>query len=157
MWNSRFSSRESPPLEVAAYGSYAGTFNHISPLTATEFSMSALTVRRTVTIINSQGLHARPADLFVKLANQYRSTIEVVKNHEVVDGKSILSILTLAAVEGTQLEICATGDDAEAALGALCALVDQGFSADEAASPPRDGVSPETMSDWDLSLDERTP
>ena len=70
-------------------------------------------------VTNPQGLHARPADVFVKPASQYQSTIEVIKDGERVDGKSILAILTLAAVQGTQLQIEATGPDAEDALIAL--------------------------------------
>ena len=56
--------------------------------------MSEPTARKTVVVVNPQGLHARPADLFVRLANQFNSTIHVKKGHETVDGKSILSILT---------------------------------------------------------------
>jgi phosphocarrier protein len=82
---------------------------------------------RTVVVSNPQGLHARPADLFVKLASRYEATIEVVKDGERVDGKSILAILTLAAVPGTQLRIEATGPDAEAALDALAELVLRNF------------------------------
>jgi phosphocarrier protein HPr len=74
-----------------------------------ELPMAEFTAQRTVTIVNPQGLHARPADLFVRLANQYESVIGVRKGNETVDGKSILSILTLAATEGTELEIQATG------------------------------------------------
>ncbi len=88
-------------------------------------------VRRTVTIVNPQGLHARPADLFVRLANQFVASVRVKKDNETVDGKSILNILTLAAVEGSELEITATGQDADAALAALCQLVEQGFSINE--------------------------
>lgn len=93
--------------------------------------MSEPTASRTVTIVNPQGLHARPADMFVKLANQYNAMVYVKKGNEKVDGKSILSILTLGAEEGTQLEISATGQDAEVALAALCDLVGQGFELDE--------------------------
>ena len=85
------------------------------------------TVTRTVVVTNPQGLHARPADLFVKLASQYQAKVEVIKDGERVDGKSILAILTLAAVEGTQLTIEATGPDAEAALDALAELVVRNF------------------------------
>jgi phosphocarrier protein len=77
---------------------------------------------RTVTVGTPQGLHARPADLFVKLASRYQSTIVVIKDGERVDGKSILAILTLAAVQGTQLQIEANGPDAEEALTALAEL-----------------------------------
>lgn len=95
--------------------------------------MAEFTARRMVTIVNPQGLHARPADLFVRLANQFESVIGVRKGNETVDGKSILSILTLAATEGTQLEIQADGPDAAAAIDALAALVEHGFVRDEEA------------------------
>lgn len=90
---------------------------------------------RVVTVANPQGLHARPADMFVKLAAQFESTIEVVKDNERVDGKSILAILTLAAVQGTQLHIEATGPDAEQALCALAKLVEQQFAENETTNP----------------------
>lgn len=82
---------------------------------------------RTVIVTNPQGLHARPADLFVKLASRFQAKIEVVKDGERVDGKSILAILTLAAVEGTRLDIEASGPDAEAALNALSELIQLDF------------------------------
>jgi phosphocarrier protein HPr len=90
--------------------------------------MAEAFLARTVVVTNPQGLHARPADMFVKLACQFQSKIEVIKDGERVDGKSILNILTLAAVEGTLLEIVATGPDAEAALDALAELVRANFS-----------------------------
>ena len=89
--------------------------------------MAETTAFRTVVVSNPQGLHARPADLFVKLASQYESNIEVIKDGEHVDGKSILAILTLAAVQGTQLRIEAAGPDAEAALDSLADLVLRNF------------------------------
>ena len=83
---------------------------------------------------NPQGLHARPADLFVKLASRFESRIELVKGAERVDGKSMLAILTLAACEGTQLSIEATGTDAEQALDALAELIAQNFAEDKTSS-----------------------
>jgi phosphotransferase system HPr (HPr) family protein len=113
--------------------------------------MAEFTARRMVTIVNPQGLHARPADLFVRLANQFESAIGVRKGNETVDGKSILSILTLAATEGTELEIQANGSDAEAALEALCSLVEHGFARDE-ESAGGDGTAGHDragqISDW---------
>jgi phosphocarrier protein HPr len=93
--------------------------------------MSELKSQRTVIVTNPQGLHARPADMFVKLANRFESRIEIVKDSERVDGKSILAILTLAAAEGTTLSIEATGRDAEQALDALAELVAQNFAEDQ--------------------------
>lgn len=89
--------------------------------------MGEETATRTVTVINPQGVHARPADLFVKLASQYSARIQLQKGREQVDGKSILGILTLAAEQGSQLIIGATGPDADEALMALAALVEDGF------------------------------
>ncbi len=86
---------------------------------------------RTVVVTNRQGLHARPADTFVKTALRYESKIEVIKESERVDGKSILSMLTLAAMEGTKLSIEATGDDAEQALDALADLFARNFDEDD--------------------------
>jgi phosphocarrier protein HPr len=88
-------------------------------------------VTATVVVINPQGIHARPADMFVKTACQYESKIEVIKDGERVDGKSILAMLTLAAVVGTKLQLEVTGPDAQAALAALTQLVQRGFDENE--------------------------
>ncbi len=89
--------------------------------------MSDQVASRTVKIVNPQGLHARPANVFVRCASQFRSDIEVVKEAEQVDGKSILQLLTLAASEGTELTINASGEDAEQAVDALSELVNMSF------------------------------
>src|SRR5687767_7492244 len=89
--------------------------------------MAESTTAKVVTIINPLGVHLRPADLFVRLATQFRSSVEIIKNSERFDGKSVLSLLTLAAVQGTELQIKTTGPDAEEALSALVDLVAQGF------------------------------
>ena len=78
-------------------------------------------------IPNRLGLHARAAARFVHLANRYRATITVVGGRSRADGKSILGLLTLAAAQGTQLEILAEGRDGRAAIDALIALVRDGF------------------------------
>lgn len=93
--------------------------------------MSEQTSQRTVVLTNPQGLHARPAHMFVKLATKFESSVELIKDSERVDGKSILAILTLAAGEGSTLSIEATGRDAEQALDALVQLVAQNFAEDE--------------------------
>lgn len=74
---------------------------------------------RDVVVINREGLHLRPAHSLAKLAATFESDIQVVRNGEAVDGKSILSIVTLAAAQGTKLTLRAQGPDAEAALTAL--------------------------------------
>ena len=83
---------------------------------------------KSVTVKNTEGLHARPADQFVRLAMQFDSEITVCKHGvDAVDGKSILSILTLCATRGTELVIRAQGDDAEDAVCQLSKLVELGF------------------------------
>lgn len=87
-----------------------------------------IVAERKVTICNPQGLHLRPADKFARTANGFKSQINLVKDGERVDGKSILSIVTLMATQGTELAIEARGPDAHDALEALVTLVEQGFS-----------------------------
>ena len=84
-------------------------------------------MQSTVTIINKLGLHARPAMAFVDVANQFKSGIKVWKGDQCVDGKSIMQMMMLAAVAGTQLNIVAEGDDAQAALTALEGIVQDRF------------------------------
>ena len=81
-----------------------------------------------VTVNCSEGLHARPADQFVRLAKRFQSVIEIEKDGKQVDGKSILSILTLAAAQGSELTILASGDDAEQAVEALVGLIESDFA-----------------------------
>ena len=85
---------------------------------------------RNVTVNNPQGLHARPAHAFVTTAKEFTSDVRVIRSGESVDGKSILSILTLAAERGTKLTLRATGEDAEEALDALEALFLSDFGED---------------------------
>ena len=69
----------------------------------------------------------RPAYLFAEMAAKFRSRIEVVKDDIRIDGKSVLSILTLGAAQGTEVELEATGPDANDAVQALANLVASGF------------------------------
>ena len=94
-------------------------------------SMSSPCAQRKVVIHNEQGLHARPAQLLARMALTYESTIEIVCNGQRVDAKSILHVLTLGAVPGTELVLEAQGPDAEAALDAIVRLVESDFVADE--------------------------
>jgi phosphotransferase system HPr (HPr) family protein len=87
-----------------------------------------------VTIVNPQGLHLRPMHMFVQLASKYQSKIEILRAGERVDAKSLLAMMTLGAVQGTQLRVEADGPDAEAALDALSALVARGFGEMDEAS-----------------------
>lgn len=82
---------------------------------------------RVVVIPNEQGLHARPVMRFVDLANRYQSRIAVRKGERQVDGKNPMEMMLLEATKGTCLEVVAVGDDAEGAVGALAALIQEGF------------------------------
>jgi phosphocarrier protein len=82
---------------------------------------------RQVRIANRLGLHARPAAEFVKLANRFSSDILVSRDDMEVNGKSIMGMMMLAAEQGVDLVIRANGQDADDALSALAALVEQGF------------------------------
>jgi phosphocarrier protein len=84
-------------------------------------------VRRTVTICNRRGLHARAAAKFVKLAEQFDAEVTVNKNDASVSGVSIMGLMMLAAAAGSAIEVCAAGPDAEAAVEALAHLVESGF------------------------------
>lgn len=85
------------------------------------------TAQREVTITNAQGFHARPAHLFVKLASKFESRVRIIKGNEIIDGKSILDLLTLGAGNGTKLSLEVEGNDAQAACDALTKLIEGGF------------------------------
>jgi len=85
------------------------------------------TVHKDVTIVNKYGLHARPAMQFVEIANRYNCKIEVANGPLVVDAKSIMSVMRLAATKGTVLKLLADGEDADPAVESLAKLVGDGF------------------------------
>ncbi|MEM6332508.1 MAG: HPr family phosphocarrier protein [Planctomycetota bacterium] len=78
-----------------------------------------------VVVQNPLGLHARPAMAFVDAASGYQSEVRVSKGEQTVDGKSIMQLMMLAAVQGTELEITAEGPDADDAVAALGELAGQ--------------------------------
>jgi len=86
-------------------------------------------VQRTVTIVNEAGIHASPAALLVRLAESFESEIQLEKNGVVVNGKSILSIMLLAAAYNTEIEVIANGADEIDAVEALVQLISSGFEA----------------------------
>ncbi len=85
-------------------------------------------ISRTVTIVNSKGLHARPSAIFVKLANRFQSRINISADDKKVDGKSIVGMMMLAVAQGTDIIIHTSGKDETEALNALCELVAAGFN-----------------------------
>jgi len=83
-----------------------------------------------LTIPNEDGMHARPAAKFVKLANRFACDVWVEKDEEEINGKSIMGLMMLAACQGLIIKVTAEGEDAELALEKLTLLVHSGFEAD---------------------------
>jgi phosphocarrier protein len=81
-------------------------------------------------IVNDLGMHARAATKFVQLANKYKAEVEVEKDGQWVNGKSIMGVLMLVASKGTWITVKATGDDAQACVLALGELVKGRFGED---------------------------
>src|SRR3954463_15361528 len=84
-------------------------------------------VTRDLVVSNKLGVHARPAAMFVKIANKFDSEIFVEKDGETINGKSIMGLMMLAAGPGSKLHVTATGPDAPQALNELEALVKRKF------------------------------
>lgn len=82
---------------------------------------------RSVTVVNKQGIHARPAAEIVKMASRFRSEITIIRDDLEVNGKSIMGVMMLAAEQGSSVLLRAEGEDADAALEALAALVANRF------------------------------
>ena len=89
-----------------------------------------------MTVVHRQGLHARPAALFVEVAKRFSSRITVRKGRKNVDGKSIMGLLTLAANQGARIAIVADGPDAHEAMERLSRVVTEPLT-----EPPRPAAS----------------
>ena len=96
--------------------------------------MSNSPVKRVVVVANKQGMHARPAEMFVRRAQQFQSKIEIVRDGYRVEAKSIMNLLTLGAAQGTELTLEAEGSDAQEALDALAEVVEKDFLEEDAES-----------------------
>lgn len=88
-------------------------------------------IQTQVVIINKLGLHARAAAKFVSCAAAFSSNIQAGKDGRLVDGKSIMSVMMLAAGKGTVLDLHIQGRDEEAALNALKNLIENRFDEPE--------------------------
>ena len=80
-------------------------------------------IKKTLIIENKLGLHARPAALFVQTANKFKSDIQVEKNGQEVNGKSIMGLMMLAAGQGSAIIIKVAGEDAQEAIKKLEELI----------------------------------
>lgn len=84
-------------------------------------------IEREATIVNSQGMHARPAAQVVKLAATFAADVQLECDGQSVNGKSIMGVMMLAAQQGAVVRVRADGVDAEAAVAALLELIGKGF------------------------------
>ena len=86
-------------------------------------------LEQRIVIVNRLGLHARAAAKLVRAASSYQSSVRLERTDggSVADAKSILSVLLLAASRGTELRLTVEGADEAEALGAVCALIREGF------------------------------
>ncbi|MBL4691748.1 MAG: HPr family phosphocarrier protein [Magnetovibrio sp.] len=87
-------------------------------------------LERSLTICNQRGLHARAAAKFVKLAGKFKAIITVAKDGQAVDGGSIMGLMMLAAGIGSTINVEIQGDEAQAALDAVEALIADKFGED---------------------------
>lgn len=85
---------------------------------------------KEMVVSNKLGIHARPAAMFVKTANRYKCEVFVEKDGEIVNGKSIMGLMMLAAGPGCKIRIKTEGEDSTQALGELESLLNQKFGED---------------------------
>lgn len=92
--------------------------------------ISSDALRRTLTIVNRRGLHARASARLVQVAESFEAEIVISRDGLSVGGQSIMGLMMLAASQGTTIEIAASGQEAEAALEAIATLVAERFGED---------------------------
>ena len=93
--------------------------------------------KKDIIVKNKTGLHARPAAVFVQLANKFESEITIIKDEQQVNGKSIMGILMLAAEKGAKITIIAEGADAEQAVSELAEILSSDIEPDPIGKGPR--------------------
>lgn len=86
---------------------------------------------KKIIICNKLGLHARASAKLVHLSSRYGSHIEIIKNDQTVNGKSIMGVMMLAATKGTEVELVVEGEDETVAMDALASLIDNRFGEEE--------------------------
>jgi phosphocarrier protein HPr len=91
---------------------------------------TATRVKKELVVSNKLGIHARPAAMFVKTANQFDCEVFVEKDGETVNGKSIMGLMMLAAGPGCRIRIHADGTDAPRAVQEIEALLERKFDED---------------------------
>ena len=84
-------------------------------------------MEKTVKILNEQGLHARPASIFVKTASKFKSTVSIVHGNGTANAKSIINIMSLGLKKGEEIKIITEGVDEKEAIDALLLIVANKF------------------------------
>lgn len=87
--------------------------------------------KHTVIINNVSGLHARPASIFVSTAGKFKSDIKIIEGENVINGKSIIAVLSAGIKQGTEISIVAEGEDETEAISKLVELVESGLGENE--------------------------
>ena len=90
----------------------------------------SLKIKKEMVVVNKLGIHARPAAMFVKTANQFEADVFVEKDGETVNGKSIMGLMMLAAGPGSKIRVQADGEDAAKAVNEIEALLKRKFDED---------------------------
>lgn len=119
-----------PPLNKGGIFMLDGfeTFRNIMFFINMETLMPTQEETRTLTVQNKMGIHARPAAMIVRISNKYSDTdVKVEKDGEEVNGKSIMSLMMLAAGKGSQIKFIAEGEDASAMLDEIEDLFNRKF------------------------------
>ena len=88
-------------------------------------------LRKTVTIVNKLGLHARAATKLVRLASSFESEVQLKRQQREVNGKSIMGVMLLAAAKGVDIELIVSGTDEETAMNDLSALIENRFGEEQ--------------------------
>jgi phosphocarrier protein len=99
-------------------------------MSGTKKAAEELRVTRELVVINKLGIHARPAAMFVKVANRFDADVFVEKDGERVNGKSIMGLMMLAAGPGSRLLLIAEGEDAAKAVVEIEGLIKRKFDED---------------------------
>jgi phosphocarrier protein len=86
---------------------------------------------KKIEIKNKLGVHARAAALLVQTVNKFSAQVTFSKDGQIADGRSIMGVLTLAATQGSKIEVEASGEDAEQAVKAIERLIDRKFNESE--------------------------
>jgi phosphocarrier protein HPr len=84
-------------------------------------------MEKVITILNEQGLHARPASVFAKAANKFKSNISLVHGNNTINAKSIIIIMSLGLKKGEEIKIITKGEDEKEAMDALVNLIESKF------------------------------